>query len=542
MVTATYTLDATKPTDVQLFYSPDKTEPRTWLPATTFPAQPGTNTHYWNCAASGATYGQFFFKLEVVEESSCCQPTTIDLAMIAVEGGEFRLGAAVQPDTDGQGGNGEVTNAHQVTLSNFCISETPVTQAQFEAVMGENPSNFKGFADSPNRPVERVSWYDAITFCNKLSLMEGKTPVYSVTGITDWGNYPYEDIPTSNNTTWNAATMDMSANGYRLPTEAEWEYAARGGQESETVQNGTLDFYYSGGNTVNVVAWYNGNSGNQTHIVKDKVPNALGLYDMSGNVVEWCWDWYDSYTNTPKENPTGATSGSYRVFRGGYWYGDAYFARVSSRSYNFPDFRSGGIGFRIACSSNEETCPEGSVMINGVCWATRNVDMPGTFAANPEDAGMFYQWNRNIGWSSTNPMFSSDGGNTWDSSNPPGTTWEPANDPSPPGYRVPTRAEIEALLDETKVTYTKAGALDIENGVPGRRFTDKDNGNSIFLPAAGYRAGVGGTLYYVDANGNYWSSTQAGTLSAYLLNFGGSDAYWVNGSRSGGVSVRPVAE
>jgi len=177
------------------------------------------------------------------------------------------------------------------------------------------------------------------------------------------------------------------------------------------------------------------------------------------------------------------------------------------------------------------------VMINGVCWATRNVDMPGTFADNPEDAGMFYQWNRKVGWSSTNPMVNSEGGTTWDSSTPPGTTWEPANDPSPPGYRVPTQAEIQTLLNTTYVT----NVWTTENGVPGRRFTDKDNGNSIFLPAAGYRSSGSGTLDF-GGIGSYWSSTQSNANFAYGLGFSNINTSIGSNGKTYGFSVRPVAE
>jgi len=179
------------------------------------------------------------------------------------------------------------------------------------------------------------------------------------------------------------------------------------------------------------------------------------------------------------------------------------------------------------------------VWINGVCWATRNVDMPYTFADNPEDAGMFYQWNRNIGWSSTNPMVNSNGGTTWDNSTPPGTTWEPANDPSPPGYRVPTQADFQSLLNTTYVD----NVWTTENGKTGRRFTDKTSGESIFLPAAGCRTYSGGTLSSVGTRGYYWSSTQLNAGVAYGLYFGSSDAYLYNyGLKTDGYSVRPVAE
>ena len=368
-VTATYDLDtgqSNQPADVLLYFSTDTlgyhspgTTVGNWQLFATFPQKTaGTHTDFVDC--NTALYGQFFFKLEVVGQQQCCQPTTIDLAMIFVEGGTFRLGAAVQPSPDGYPGTEvAITNAHAVTLSNFCISETQVTQAQFETVMGVNPSYFKvaPYLPSDNKPVEQVNWYDAITFCNKLSLMEGKTPVYSVSGVTDWLNLAYGTIPTSYNSTWNAATMELSANGYRLPTEAEWEYAARGGKQSLTAQGSPPDFYYSGGNTANDVAWYSGNNGSYgmptygTKPVKQKQPNALGLYDMSGNVWEYCWDWNAIYTNAPVENPTGPSSGTFRMSRGGSWHDNAYCARVSYR-YNYSHYtRNLYIGFRLARSS-----------------------------------------------------------------------------------------------------------------------------------------------------------------------------------------------
>jgi len=178
------------------------------------------------------------------------------------------------------------------------------------------------------------------------------------------------------------------------------------------------------------------------------------------------------------------------------------------------------------------------VEINGVKWAEYNVDMPGAFAANPEDAGMFYQWNCKIGWSSTDSMVNSNGGTTWDSSILSGTTWEPANDPSPPGYRVPTKKEIESLLNTTYVT----NVWTTENGVSGRQFTDNSTGESIFLPAAGSRNYSDGTLSNVGTNGYYWSSPQNNASNAYGLYFSSSLVLLLNYYRSLGFSVRPVAE
>jgi uncharacterized protein (TIGR02145 family) len=172
------------------------------------------------------------------------------------------------------------------------------------------------------------------------------------------------------------------------------------------------------------------------------------------------------------------------------------------------------------------------VWINGVCWATRNVDAPGTFAANPEDAGMFYQWNRKTGWASTGSVTG------WDSSYSTGTEWEKANDPSPAGFRVPTYAEIQTLLDAAKV----GNVWTTVNGVNGITFTDKTSGNSIFLPAAGYRGSNGGTLYRTGSGGYYWSSTQYDSSNAYFLYFYSGNADWSIDYRNCGFSVRSVAE
>jgi len=182
----------------------------------------------------------------------------------------------------------------------------------------------------------------------------------------------------------------------------------------------------------------------------------------------------------------------------------------------------------------EEVCECGWVFINGVKWATCNVDAPGIFTACPKDAGMFYQWNRPIGWSSTDPMINSNDGTTWNSSTPPGTAWVAANDPSPSGYRVPTYAEFQTLLNTTLVT----NVLTTENGVNGRRFTDITTGNSIFLPAANYRGNSYGTLNYFSG-GYYWSSTQYNTGIAFSLY--NSNIVFIF-FKTNGFSVRPVAE
>ena len=234
--------------------------------------------------------------------------------MVYVEGGTFCMGSE----------NGKYDNekpVHEVTVSSFYMGKYEVTQAEYQAVMGSNPSDFKG----NNRPVENVSWYDAVEYCNRLSKKEGLTPCYSGSGKN--------------------ITCNWNANGYRLPTEAEWEYAARGGINKD-------DYKYSGSNDINEVAWYEGNSGGKPHDVGTKKANSLGIYDMRGNVNEWCWDWYDGgyYSKSPRINPTGASAGSFRVRRGGCWYHDK--TSIAERYFGFLDERFEIDGFRVVRSAN----------------------------------------------------------------------------------------------------------------------------------------------------------------------------------------------
>ena len=216
--------------------------------------------------------------------------------MVSVEGGTFTMGATAE---QGSYAFDEEKPAHQVTLSSFSIGKYEVTQEEWEAVMGSNPSNSKG----AKRPVEEVSWNDCQKFIRKLNALTGKQ--------------------------------------FRLPTEAEWEYAARGGNRSR-------GYKYSGSDNIGSVAWFYNNSGRETHPVGQKQANELGLYDMSGNVFEWCQDWYGDYSSSSQTNPKGPSTGSARVFRGGYWINDAWCCRVSNRVYGTPDYRYGSLGLRLA--------------------------------------------------------------------------------------------------------------------------------------------------------------------------------------------------
>ena len=214
-------------------------------------------------------------------------------------------------------------------VSSFYICDHEVTQAEYRAVTGNRPSYFKG----DNKPVENVSWYDAVEYCIALSLKEGLTPCYTVDkDREDPDNTSIYDVKWT--VVWN-----KSANGYRLPTENEWEWAAKGGKQSK-------GYTYSGSNNIDDVAWHFDNSKNATHKVKTKKTNELGIYDMSGNVMEWCWDWYSGDRPDTKDY-AGSSSGDCRVYRGGSWLSSADGCSVSDRECREPNNWYDYMGFRV---------------------------------------------------------------------------------------------------------------------------------------------------------------------------------------------------
>lgn len=241
-------------------------------------------------------------------KEECLKCGCLNIEKINVQGGEFER------------------KYIKVKVDSFFIGRYPVTQKQYEKVIGENPSQFK----AENNPVENVTWYDAVEFCNKMSEMEGFQKCYS--GIED------------------NIKCDFSQNGYRLPTEAEWEYAARGGSSSK-------GFTFSGSNEINEVAVYFENSGKSTKPVGGKKSNELGISDMSGNVWEWCWDWFvdDNYKGQSTDNPSGPFSGTKRVTRGGCWGRNEEYSQNTYRYSLTPSDKGSGNGFRIVrCIDIEE--------------------------------------------------------------------------------------------------------------------------------------------------------------------------------------------
>jgi len=249
----------------------------------------------------------------------------------------------------------DATETNISVVSAFRMSQHEITRSQFQTIMGTDPSEISTSSGTSD-PVQNVNWYHAIAFCNKLSLAEGLTPVYRVTvggSEVNWSTLTYANIPISSNADWDGATADWNANGYRLPTEMEWMWAAMGapedGQGGGTNTTGyTKAFAGSTGiNAIGDYAWYVNNSDGKTHPAGTKLPNELELYDMSGNVLEWCWDWYDTYPTGSIEDYRGPASGSDRIFRGGSWGDGEDYCIASWQGCNFPYSSSHVDGFRV---------------------------------------------------------------------------------------------------------------------------------------------------------------------------------------------------
>ena len=444
----------------------------------------------------------------------------VSFNMIKVEGGTFTMGGT--PEQGGDPNDNEYPT-HQVTLSDYYIGETEVTQELWKAVMGDNPSTFSG----TNLPVETVNWDDCQVFINKLNYLTGKK--------------------------------------FRLPTEAEWEYAARGG-------NKTHGYKYAGSNAIEDVALiWDGSKVLETLPVKQMKPNELGLYDMSGNVCEWCYDWHGSYKSTAQTNPRGnllCEIKCMRVMRGGSYLSDSPDCRVSKRYGSFPSSvdPQDYIGLRLVSSATTDGLNLVSFipqnMENGyeyvdlglsVKWATCNVG-----ATEPEEYGYYFAWGETkpkstyyYHWEtyklcngkeySLTKYNNRRNYGTIDNK----TVLEAADDAATANWggswRMPTDVELTELCEQCTWTWTT------QNGVKGFNVTSKSNGNSIFLPAAGYCFGT--SFDYVGEQVFYWSrvpmvnvesNVEANTACGLYADLWRGKGDWSYFYRCTGATVRPV--
>ncbi len=422
----------------------------------------------------------------------------VSFKMVPIEGGTFIMGAS---DDDADAYDNEKP-AHQVTLSSYSIGETEVTQALWQAVMGSNPSEFTG---DLNRPVEKVSWYDCQAFITKLNQLTGKI--------------------------------------FRLPTEAEWEFAARGGNKSN-------HYIYAGSSIIDDVAWYYYvNAPRITHTVATKAPNELGIYDMSGNVLEWCQDWYAPYSSEAQTNPIGSSTGSDRVCRGGSWAHTAAGCRVSERrGYTNPAYSYHSIGLRLVLGPDISPTLDIHEYVDlglpsGTLWATCNVG-----ACLPEEYGDYFAW----GEIEPKDLYDDSTYEWWNDSENTLTKYctnstfgtidnkiylDPKDDAAfvnwGPLWRMPSSEQQEELVEQCTWTWTT------RNGVNGQLVTGP-NGNTIFLPASGFCSPSSPVNLGLD--GCYWSRTVHFTFptNAYGMYFGQSGEYCHESGRPDGASVRAV--
>ena len=278
--------------------------------------KPGHKKIVWDLLQEGNDWDieQARFKVVALKKNKEFTVNGVSFTMIFVEGGTFTMGATSEQGKDAES---DEKPAHQVTLSDYYIGQTEVTQGLWEAVMGTTIRQQRDKADSSwpmrgegdNYPMYYINWNECQDFVNKLNSL---------------------------------LSSQLGGKRFALPTEAQWEYAARGGNKS----NG---YKYSGSNTLGNVAWYTDNSSSATHPVGTKSANELGIYDMSGNVREWCQDWYGSYSSSSQTNPTGASSAYFRVMRGGSWYEGTKACRVSDRADDTPPSHFYNRGLRLVC-------------------------------------------------------------------------------------------------------------------------------------------------------------------------------------------------
>ncbi len=304
----------------------------------------GVQTKDFAVESSKAYYEYYIVTVDTLGNKSSVITKKVYVAAVSkIPEGFVEIPAASIAETESLSSDVFVSG-RKLEIASFYISDHVVTRGEYKAVMGRDPSTAKAYNKDgneltgddnvKNNPVNYISWYDALVYCNTRSIKEGLTPCYKIDGKTnpsEWGA-----VPTEKDSTWDAATCDSKANGFRLPTEVEWEWAARGGK----------NYTYAGSDTIGDVAWYGTNG---TRDVKSKKANGYGLYDMSGNVWEWCWDWKGSISSdTPDAGPA---SGSYRCQRGGSWCDSADYTQVDCRYGYDPSFRYYSYGFRVVCNA-----------------------------------------------------------------------------------------------------------------------------------------------------------------------------------------------